>query len=319
MEKISLVIPVKDEGPNIQGLIDSILSQTLLPGEIIFVDGGSGDNTKTVIKSNIRTTKIPIRLIETDKAYPGEGRNIGIKESSFNLIALTDAGIKLDKNWLSELARPIEEDGSVDVVYGAYEPVMDSFIKECALIAFVPPKDKINGSFFRTNFIASSLFRKKIFETAGWFPPYRAAEDRIFMEKVRELGIKTRYTDRAMVFWDIPGSIEGIFRRFSAFSFHDIIAGRAKDWHYSVFRTYAAMVCFFSPGVIFNHKFLWGVAAVWVLRVLNVLFKKRHDMKLKYLLDIKYFLGINFILVVTDMALFAGALKYLRTDYAGRK
>ena len=81
MEKVSLVVPLKDEEKTAQALIDSIGAQTLLPDDVIFVDGGSRDRTKLVIKENIDKVPYELRLIETQKAYPGEARNIGIKES----------------------------------------------------------------------------------------------------------------------------------------------------------------------------------------------------------------------------------------------
>ena len=53
MKDVSIVVPVRDEERTIQALIDSISEQTVLPGEAIFVDGGSRDDTKKIINDNI--------------------------------------------------------------------------------------------------------------------------------------------------------------------------------------------------------------------------------------------------------------------------
>lgn len=311
MKSISMVIPVKNEEDTIGALIGSISRQTALPVEAIFVDGGSSDRTVDIIKENENKFPFDIRLIEAKKAYPGEARNIGINAAKCDLIAFTDAGITLDKRWLEELIRPMDIDDSVDAVYGAYEPVIDSFLKECSLIAYIPPKERVDGKIFRTDFIASSLLRKEACYKAGRFPPFRAAEDRIFMENVKKSGANIAHTDRAVVRWEVPGTIEGIFRRFREFSYHDIVAGRARDWHYSVFKTYGLLCVFLLLGIFVDPIFLWGIAFLWVLRLMNIYNKRRTELKPKFLFDPRYIFTIFFIVLVTDIALFSGSAKYI--------
>src|SRR3989338_2187114 len=115
MRDVSLVVPVRNEEKTIQQLIDSIAIQTVLPREAIFVDGGSQDNTKRIIRDNIGRVSFQLKLIETEKAFPGQARNLGVRESSFGLVAFTDAGIRLDQEWLAELLRPTLEDETIDV------------------------------------------------------------------------------------------------------------------------------------------------------------------------------------------------------------
>jgi len=315
MDTVSLVVPVKNEEKSIQHLIDSITSQSVQPGEVIFVDGGSRDKTTGIIERNISSVPYEVTLVKADRAYPGEARNIGVRKSSNDIIAFTDAGIILDKNWLKELLARMDTDSSVDVVYGSYEPVVDSFIKECSLVAFVPPKENVNGQILRTDFIASSLFKKHICEDVGGFPPFRAAEDRIFMERVKRSKAKIVYAAKAVVHWEIPGSIKGIFRRFSEFSAHDIIAGKMKDWHYSVFRTYALLAACTIMGIILNPIFFFGIAVIWGARFALTLYRKKTNMKKRYLTDIRYLMTILYIILVTDIAMFFGCFKYIRMRY----
>lgn len=311
MSDVSIIVPVKNEEKSAQSLIDSICRQSRLPAEVIFVDGGSKDATREIIKRRIATAPFKLLLIETEKAYPGEGRNIGIRNSSCGLIAFTDGGNALDEKWLEELVRPIERDGTIDVVYGAYEPVIDSFVKECSLMAYLPPKEMAGGRTFRTNFIASSLFKKKICIEAGLFPPWRAAEDRIFMENVKRLGVKTAYTNSAFTYWQIPGSIKDIFKRFYEFSMHDILAGRAGDWHYSVARTYGILLSILLLGIFVNKFFLLGIPAVLAVRVARMFIRRKEDFKVRYVLDPRYFFTILGIILLTDLALFCGSVKWL--------
>lgn len=319
MEKVSLVVPLKNEEKSIQALIDSICCQTRLPDEVIFVDGGSGDRTGDIVKENILKVPFDIKLIETQRAHPGEARNIGLKESRNDLVAFTDGGIRLDKKWLEEIVSPIKNDRAIEVVYGSYEPAIDSFIKECSLMAYVPPKEKIGKEIFRTNFIASSLFKKRICEEAGGFPPFRAAEDKIFMNKVKKLTRHISYTNKAIVYWQIPGSIKEIFNRFCEFSAHDILAGKARDWHFSIFRTYTILLLFLLGGIFIDMLFLWGILAIWIFRIVRIFLKKKEDFKFKYVLNIRYLSNIILIVVISDIALFCGSIRYLWLRYVEAK
>ncbi|MFC1576174.1 glycosyltransferase, partial [Candidatus Omnitrophota bacterium] len=230
----------------------------------------------------------------------------------------TDGGIKLDKKWLEELVRPVRENGA-DAVYGAYEPILDSFIKECSLIAYVPAKASCGWPAFRTDFIASSLFKKHIWKGAGGFPPFRAAEDKIFMDKVRKTDAKIKYADKALVYWQIPASIKEIFQRFREFSAHDILAARTKDWHRSVFRTYGLLLLFLALGIFISPLFFWCILGIWVLRVMRIFFKKSKDFKYKFALNPFYLFAIQFIVLVTDMAMFCGVLKSMGMRYGKNK
>jgi len=312
MRKVSLVVPVKNEEKTIKALIDSIGEQSSLPGEVVFVDGGSDDNTRSIIREKAREAPFEIKLVVAQKAYPGQARNIGVKESLHELVAFTDAGIRLDKKWLEELVRPIDENGDIDVVYGAFQPLSNSFIRECSLIAYIPAREKVRPGerLFRTNSIASSLFKRQVFDSVAPFPPFRAAEDKVFMDGVKKSGARIFHTDKAVVYWQIPESIKAIFKRFREYSAHDIAAGRARDWHYSVFRTYAAVLLLSLLGIFITPLFLWGIALLWTARIGRMFFKKREDFKLKFLLDPRYLFGIMFIVLVTDIALFYGSLKY---------
>ena len=78
--------------------------------------------------------------MEAGPATPGRGRNIGIAAAHHEWIALTDAGIRLEPTWLEHLLGVVEQDPKVDVVYGNYEPVTDSFFERCAGAGLRLPK-----------------------------------------------------------------------------------------------------------------------------------------------------------------------------------
>src|SRR6476659_4111633 len=136
--KVSVIVPVRDEEHSIRELLDSLLQQTRPPDEIVIADGGSLDATPQIIEQYINQGA-PVRLLRAGPALPGRGRNVGAAAAKFDWLAFTDAGIRLDRDWLEHLIARAERDESLDIVYGAWEPVTDTFFKRCAAIAYVPP------------------------------------------------------------------------------------------------------------------------------------------------------------------------------------
>ena len=78
--KVSLICTLKNEEFSAKVLLDSLLSQSRLPHEIIIVDGGSIDRTVEIINSYIQKGA-PIKLIIKGGANIAQGRNIAIKNA----------------------------------------------------------------------------------------------------------------------------------------------------------------------------------------------------------------------------------------------
>ena len=104
MEKISLVITVRNEEKSIKKLFQSIKVQKTKPDEIIFVDAFSSDSTfKKLLAWKFREKKV-----FQYKGNRSQGRNFGIQKASYSVIAVTDAGCELDKMWLFELKKTLQ-------------------------------------------------------------------------------------------------------------------------------------------------------------------------------------------------------------------
>ena len=95
-EKVSIYIPAYNAENTIRESIESIFKQTLKFDEIIVIDDNSTDGTNKIVKEykNINLIKN-----ETNKGL-GYNRNLGIKNSSNNIIASIDADVVLNDMWL---------------------------------------------------------------------------------------------------------------------------------------------------------------------------------------------------------------------------
>lgn len=268
--KISVIVPVRNEESSIRALLDALLAQTHAPAEIVVTDGGSTDRTPEIVEDYARRRGAPVRLLRERAALPGRGRNVAASHAAHDWLAFVDAGIRPEKDWLASLAaRASQETESVDVVYGAWEPVIsESFFKECAAIAYVPPpsREVEKGVWMRPHFIASSLMRKEVWRAAGGFPEHlRSAEDLLFMNAVERAGYKIADAPRALVRWDIQPTLWRTFRRFLNYSRHNIRAGLWREWQSAILKRYALLAVAALPTFWFGARWLLVVLALWLL------------------------------------------------------
>lgn len=94
--RVSVVIPVFNGMPHIPEAIDSVLRQDHDDLEVLVIDDGSDDGTRSAVSAYGE----PVRLLatETPRSGPAVARNVGLREASGDLIAFLDA----DDVWLSD-------------------------------------------------------------------------------------------------------------------------------------------------------------------------------------------------------------------------
>lgn len=96
---ISVVVPCFNAATTIVRCLDSVLSQTLLPSEIIIIDDGSQDGSLEIVKrlENRNSTSCKIIALTQTNSGPSATRNRGIALATGDYIALIDS----DDFWLS--------------------------------------------------------------------------------------------------------------------------------------------------------------------------------------------------------------------------
>ena len=302
---VSLVIPVRDEAGNISELLSSIRAQTRPPDEIVFVDGGSRDDTVRQLRTAAKQDR-RIRVIESDNASPGRGRNLGICAASFDSIALTDAGIRLDPRWLEALLAAWDQDREVDIVFGAYAPITETFFESCAATAYVEPPHLTPSGLMRGPSIASCLLKPSVWKAVGGFPDLRATEDLIFIERIRQQKHHIAWAPEALVWWRLRPSLKETYRRFELYSRHNVWAGRERYWHYGVARQYIGAGVLLGLAMIQSPWWAALLGCAAAARVARAIWRHRQGHNLLWLLNPARFALVGVILGAIDAATLVG-------------
>jgi glycosyltransferase involved in cell wall biosynthesis len=210
---VSLICTVKNEEETILDWLKSLEKQTRLPDEVIIVDGGSTDRTVELIEGFREDSKLNIKLIVAPSTNIAQGRNLAIKNSTYNVIVSTDAGCRHDLRWLENLVKPFEENPSIDVASGVYLPWYENELEEAAGDIIFPEVDKLSAESFLPS-SRSVAFKKEAWELVGGYPEcLRTAEDTLFDLKLKALGMRFVLAKEAIVYWKVRENIRKIFKQ----------------------------------------------------------------------------------------------------------
>src|SRR3954452_22222553 len=88
--QVSCIIPVYNAEQFLAETIESVLAQTHAVDEILFVDDGSIDTTKTIIDSYVEKHPTQIRYVRQERGGPGAARNRGILAARGEFISFLD-------------------------------------------------------------------------------------------------------------------------------------------------------------------------------------------------------------------------------------
>lgn len=216
----SLVITVFNEASTIRTLLDSIAEQTLMPKEIIIVDGGSTDNTVKTIKTwSNRHKKVPITLLEK-KGNIAVGRNYGISHAKTPIIAVTDAGCILSEHWCEKITAPLRSK-KADIVAGYYKPTGSSIFQKCLAAYTSVMPDRLNPLSFLPS-SRSVAFTKKAWKQVGKYPEHLdTCEDLVFARNLYNADLRHVFVPEAVVEWPQKKSLSGAIKQFYRYAVGD--------------------------------------------------------------------------------------------------
>src|SRR5258708_5733850 len=154
-ERTALIVTVLDEADTIDALLESIAAQTRPPDEVVIVDGGSRDGTWQRLEP--WRMRLPLQLIRAPGVGLARGRNVAIEAGSCDRIAVIDAGVRLERDWLEQLQTALSED--VDVVSGFFTAEASTTFERAMGATVLPALTDIDPETFLPS-SRSLLFRR---------------------------------------------------------------------------------------------------------------------------------------------------------------
>ncbi|MBT3362709.1 MAG: glycosyltransferase [Chloroflexi bacterium] len=105
---ISVIIPVLNMADKLENCLQAVFSQTIVPHEVIIIDGQSTDGTVDIAK------KFDVKVINQDYGWAAAARQLGLEAAGGQYVAFTDGDCIPPENWLEGLLAEFE-DGVVGV------------------------------------------------------------------------------------------------------------------------------------------------------------------------------------------------------------
>jgi glycosyltransferase involved in cell wall biosynthesis len=223
---VSVVATVLNEVDDISGLVSSLTDQTLIPAEVIIVDGGSTDGTWEWLLA--AQSQYPGLVAIRDescnlKRSPGpiaRGRNIAIAAATSEVIACADAGCTYRPDWLANLTAPILSGTAEYALGGSCIDPNSSTVWDIASAPFFGVKLH-PGEPTKSCTARSMAFRKELWQRVEGFPEtVLLGEDTLFDAKVRKL-VAPAFAERAKAFYRPRHALRSALRQLASYSIAD--------------------------------------------------------------------------------------------------
>jgi glycosyltransferase involved in cell wall biosynthesis len=305
MEKVTLIFTVRNEENNVQKLLSSIENQVKPPNQIVVVDGGSTDTTLLLLKK--WKPSFPVLVLQK-AGNRSVGRNLAIAKSIHPLIAITDAGCVLDKQWLLEITKPFTQ-SSCDCVAGYYRADCETWLQEAVAPYMLVMPTKVNPH----NFLPatrSMAIRKSVWEKTGKFSEsYSHNEDYHFAKKLQSEGAKIVFAPKAIVGWSPPKKLSAFYWQILRFSFGDAESGILRPKVVLLFLRYLLFLGFLMKDLNLFLLMLF-LYSIWSM------YKQRGNIHSLPALFMQPILQIGTDMIIMFSTLFGTLANMLRNDNA---
>ena len=228
-DRVSVITTVLNEANSIDILLDSLAQQTRVPDEVVVVDGGSTDGTFDRLERYAHRSPFKLQVISRPGHNISQGRNVAIAAAQHGLIAATDAGVRLEKDWLEQLLVPLQSEGSADVVSGAFMAAPETLFELALGAVTLPAISEIDPLIFNPS-SRSVAFRREAWQRVGGYPEWLDyCEDLLFDLNLRAAQFRFAFAPRAVAHFRPRPTLSAFYRQYYRYARGD---GKADLWRY---------------------------------------------------------------------------------------
>jgi cellulose synthase/poly-beta-1,6-N-acetylglucosamine synthase-like glycosyltransferase len=193
LPRVSVVVPVRGDEPNIGKCLRSVLGGTLSEHqlELIVVDGGSSESTMQVV-ARLAAEHPCLRIVQNPERITPSGLNAGIRSSKGQAICILSAHSYLDADYLEKCLAALEQQ-QVDVAGGPMVTLSSVKGIQSGIVGAITSSKFGMGSSFRNvrkdgpvDTVVFGVYRRDVFERVGLF------DERLVRNQDNELNSRLR-------------------------------------------------------------------------------------------------------------------------------
>lgn len=222
---VSVIIPVRNSEKCIADCLEAIFSQSMIPTEVIIVDGGSTDKTIEIV------SEFPVTIIREKYGTVGGARQVGVEKATGKYVAFTDADCTPEKDWLKNLVN--EFGGDTIGVGGGIVNIGNSFWEKSVAFSwntFIGSANSIQGRVFKEKrFVKSisgcnSIYCRETLVSVGGFNTALSMNEETELNRRLSNSGKLAYTPHAKVFHNQRRGLRSFARQMVEYG-----CGRGKN------------------------------------------------------------------------------------------
>lgn len=257
-EKISLIIPAKNEGPALERLLEKLVRSDYPNYEIILVEGGSTDETPDICEKYRKIYPDLIKLVEDQ----GEGKpaalNLGLEESSGEIIGVLDAdSYPIEDNFLQRISAEFR-DGEIAALQGKISLIspedglaskLSNFSRYLPLPYLIKGKKRVGG--FIPLFGTHQYLRRSVLEEIGGWDEEALTEDIDLSLELHKRDEKVQYS-LVEVQEEPPASFKSFLKQNvrHARGMIQSLFKHLRDLSLSKIKGWDAIITLFSPLIV---------------------------------------------------------------------
>lgn len=251
MPKVSVILTVKNEERTVGHAIESVLRIDYPNYEVIMVDTGSEDQTVRIAK------QYGIKTVQVNASTPGIGRNVGIRNSSGEIVAFVDGDCYVcRKDWLKSAVDLLRQNN----IGGVSGPVISSsqgaYISKVLLDVFSTFFASAGSASFsrykkqkelKSLPSANAIYRREVLEKVGLFSEdLKFCEDTDLSYRIRKAGYRLVYSPNIVVEhdWKVH-SFKSLFHHMLKYGAGRAVAVKKHHYLFSFFHAVPsfALIC----------------------------------------------------------------------------
>jgi cellulose synthase/poly-beta-1,6-N-acetylglucosamine synthase-like glycosyltransferase len=206
LPSVTVIIPIYNGESDLPDLLNCLEQQnydrTLV--EYLLVDNNSSDRTLNILRSAAEVAKknnLNLRYLTEKIQSSYAARNLGIRNSSYDILAFTDADCRPQSDWLLNSIKPLI-DPQVGIVVGEIialhgNSLLEQYAKRNQLMSQHFLLKHPFGAYGQT---ANIVIRKQAFIDSGLFRPYlTTGGDADICWRIQQQGWKLEYAPDAII------------------------------------------------------------------------------------------------------------------------